>query len=57
MGITILLVTYAADIMALMVSCIVRNTTIAMTVMPFRLDLLDDTHTGDAGVRDHDDRE
>lgn len=37
MGITILLVTYAADIMALMVSCLVRNTTIAMTVMPFLL--------------------
>ena len=37
MGITILLVTYAADIMALMVSCIVKNTTIAMTVMPFLL--------------------
>ena len=33
-GITILLVTYAADIMALMVSCIVRTTTTAMTVMP-----------------------
>jgi hypothetical protein len=37
MGITILLVTYAADIMALMVSCLVKNTTIAMTVMPFLL--------------------
>ena len=37
MGITILLVTYAADMMALMVSCIVRNTTTAMTVMPFLL--------------------
>ena len=36
-GITILLVTYAADIMALMVSCIVKTTTIAMTVMPFLL--------------------
>ncbi|MBQ3392978.1 MAG: ABC transporter permease [Lachnospiraceae bacterium] len=37
MGITILLVTYAADVMALMVSCIVKTTTAAMTVMPFLL--------------------
>jgi ABC-2 type transporter. len=36
-GITILLITYAADMMALMVSCIVRNTTTAMTAMPFLL--------------------
>lgn len=36
-GITILLITYAADIMALMVSCIVKTTTTAMTVMPFLL--------------------
>ena len=36
-GITLLLVTYAADMMALMVSCIVRNTTTAMPVMPFLL--------------------
>ena len=36
-GITILLVTYAADMMALMVSSIVRNTTTAMTTMPFLL--------------------
>lgn len=36
-GITILLVTYAADVMALMVSCIVKTTTAAMTVMPFLL--------------------
>ena len=36
-GITILLITYAADMMALMVSCIVRNTTTAMTTMPFLL--------------------
>ena len=36
-GITILLVTYAADIMALMVSCIVKTTTAAMTAMPFLL--------------------
>ena len=37
MGISILLVTYTADILALMVSCIVRTTTTAMTVMPFLL--------------------
>ena len=36
-GITILLCTYAADLMALMVSCLVRTTTTAMTVMPFLL--------------------
>ena len=36
-GITILLITYASDMMALMVSCIVRTTTTAMTVMPFLL--------------------
>ena len=37
MGITILLILYAADLMALMVSSIVRTTTTAMTVMPFLL--------------------
>ena len=37
LGISILLITYTADILALMVSCIVRNTTTAMTVMPFLL--------------------
>ena len=36
-GFTILLITYAADMMALMVSCLVHNTTTAMTVMPFLL--------------------
>ncbi|MCR5072764.1 MAG: ABC transporter permease [Clostridiales bacterium] len=36
-GITFLLVTYAADVMALMVSCIVKTTTTAMTVVPFLL--------------------
>ena len=36
-GISILLITYTADMMALMVSCIVRTTTTAMTVMPFLL--------------------
>lgn len=37
MGITIFLTTFAADMMSLMISCIVRNTTSAMTVMPFVL--------------------
>lgn len=37
LGITILLITYAADIMGLMVSSLVRNTTTAMTVVPFLL--------------------
>ncbi len=37
LGITILLVTYAADTVALMVSCLVKTTTAAMTVMPFLL--------------------
>ena len=36
-GITLFLTTYAADMMALMVSAFVRNTTTAMTVMPFLL--------------------
>ena len=36
-GITVLLVTFAADMMALMVSCIVKTTTAAMTAMPFLL--------------------
>ena len=36
-GITVLLVTYASDIMGLMISCIVKTTTTAMTVMPFLL--------------------
>ena len=35
--ITMFLVTYAADMLALMVSCIARTTTTAMTVMPFLL--------------------
>ncbi len=37
LGITLLLVTYTADMLALMVSCLVRSTTTAMTVMPFLL--------------------
>ena len=37
LGVTILLVTFAADMMALLISCIVRTTTTAMTVMPFLL--------------------
>ena len=35
--ITLFLVTYAADMMSLMISCIVHNTTSAMTVMPLVL--------------------
>lgn len=37
LGITLFLISYAADMMALMVSCIVRTTTSAMTIMPFLL--------------------
>lgn len=37
MGLTILLITYTADILALMMSCIVKTTTTAMTTMPFLL--------------------
>ncbi len=37
LGITILLITFAADMLALMISSIVRTTTTAMTVMPFLL--------------------
>lgn len=37
MVITLFLITYASDMMALMVSCIVHSTTSAMTVMPFLL--------------------
>ena len=36
-AITILLVTYTADVIGLMISCIVKSTTTAMTVMPFVL--------------------
>ena len=36
-GITVLLITFTADVMSLMVSCIVKTTTTAMTVMPFLL--------------------
>ena len=36
-AITIFLITYVSDIMGLTISCIVRNTTTAMTVMPFML--------------------
>lgn len=35
--ISLFLVTYAADMLGLAISCIVRSTTIAMTVMPFLL--------------------
>ncbi|MDO5702556.1 MAG: ATP-binding cassette domain-containing protein [Lachnospiraceae bacterium] len=37
LGITMFLVTFAADMMALMVSCMVHSTTTAMTLMPFLL--------------------
>lgn len=37
MMITLFLITYASDMMALMVSCMVHTTTSAMTVMPFLL--------------------
>lgn len=36
-SITLFLITYAADMMSLAISCIVKNTTTAMTVMPFML--------------------
>ncbi len=36
-GITLFLITYCADIMALMVSSVVHTTTTAMTIMPFLL--------------------
>ena len=36
-GITLFIITYAADMLALMVSCIVKTTTAAMTVVPFLL--------------------
>ena len=37
LGITILIITYAADILGLMVSCLVKTTTTAMTIVPFVL--------------------
>ena len=36
-GITLFLITFSADMLALMVSCIVRTTTAAMTIVPFLL--------------------
>ena len=36
-AVTVFLITYAADMMALFISALVRNTTTAMTVMPFLL--------------------
>ena len=36
-GITLFLITFSADMLALMVSCLVRNTTTAMTIIPFLL--------------------
>ena len=37
LGITIFLITYAADMLALLISAVVKSTTSAMTVMPFIL--------------------
>ena len=37
LGLTFLIITFAADIMGLMVSSVVRNTTTAMTIVPFLL--------------------
>lgn len=37
LGITLFLITYAADMMSLLISCIAKNTTSAMTIMPFML--------------------
>lgn len=37
LGITVFLTTFAADMMSLMISCIARTTTSAMTIMPFVL--------------------
>lgn len=36
-GITLLIITFTSDLMALMISCLVHNTTTAMTLMPFLL--------------------
>ena len=36
-GITLFLITYSADMLSLMISCIVKNTTAAMTAMPLVL--------------------
>ncbi len=36
-GITLFVITYTADMLAMMVSCIVKSTTAAMTVVPFLL--------------------
>ena len=36
-GITLFIITFASDMMALMISCLVHNTTTAMTLMPFLL--------------------
>lgn len=36
-AITVFLITYAADMLALMISCLAKNTTAAMTIMPFLL--------------------
>ena len=36
-GVTMFFITFAADMLALMVSCVVRTTTVAMTIVPFLL--------------------
>ncbi len=36
-GITLFIITFSSDMMALMISCLVHNTTTAMTLMPFLL--------------------
>ena len=37
LGLTLFLITYAADMLSLAISCLVKNTTTAMTLMPFML--------------------
>ena len=34
-GITVFLISYSADMIALWISCLVHNTTTAMSIMPF----------------------
>lgn len=36
-GVTLFLITFSADMMSLMISCFAKNTTAAMTIMPFTL--------------------
>ena len=37
LGITLFLITYASDMLSLLISCFAKNTTSAMTIMPFML--------------------